>query len=205
MVSTIIIWSIALLIYGLFWFWYVGFQTPVSLKEIDHYMNKFAQYETDPAITDQFRRFLEKDTGKSFVMINNIKTFARPKLIEGIADNATSFDVLKAYSKPFASLILQRAGHPILQGKAAMKTVDSWGTEGADEWTYAGLVRYRSRRDLMEIITNPLFHEKHEFKYAALEKSIAYPIDPWFMVGGPKLTVFLAIALLASMFQLFLV
>jgi len=205
MVSTIIIWSIALLIYGLFWFWYVGFQTPLSNSEIDHYMNKFAQYETDPAITDQFRRFLEKDTGKSFVMINNIKTFARPKLIEGIADNATSFDVLKAYSKPFASLILRRAGHPMLQGKAAMKTVDSWGTEGADEWTYAGLVRYRSRRDLMEIITNPLFHEKHEFKYAALEKSIAYPIDPWFMVGGPKLTVFLAIALLASMFQLFLV
>ena len=49
----------------------------------------------------------------------------------------------------------------------------------------------------MEILIHPEFHQKHKFKFAALEKSIAYPVDPWLQVGGLPLTVGLTIALIA--------
>ena len=48
-------------------------------------------------------------------------------------------------------------------------------------------MRYRSRRDLMEIATNPAFQGSHEFKIAAMNKTIAFPIDPWFHLGDPRL------------------
>ena len=49
----------------------------------------------------------------------------------------------------------------------------------------------------MEILITPQFHEKHEFKFAALSKSIAYPVDPWFQLGGFPLTIGLIFALIA--------
>ena len=32
----------------------------------------------------------------------------------------------------------------------------------------------------------------HDFKIAAIEKTIAYPLDPWFQVGDPRLILALA-------------
>jgi hypothetical protein len=55
--------------------------------------------------------------------------------------------------------------------------MDSVGVTGADNWTMGALMRYRSRRSLMEIVTNPAFMGSHEFKLAALDKTIAYPIE----------------------------
>ncbi|MGI9316347.1 MAG: hypothetical protein ACR2QW_03345, partial [bacterium] len=45
------------------------------------------------------------------------------------------------------------------------------------------LFRYRSRRTLMDILSNPDFMGEHHFKHAALEKTIAYPIEPQLYLG----------------------
>jgi hypothetical protein len=39
------------------------------------------------------------------------------------------------------------------------------------------LFRYRSRRDVLEISMDPRFSERHEYKTAALDKTIAYPVE----------------------------
>jgi hypothetical protein len=61
-------------------------------------------------------------------------------------------------------------------GAAAAPALDVWGIEGAERWDQAGLMRYRSRRDLMEIASNPAFQGPHEFKIAAMNKTVAFPI-----------------------------
>ena len=58
-------------------------------------------------------------------------------------------------------------------------------------------MRYRSRRDLMEIATNPAFSGRHEFKIAAIRKTLAFPIDPWGQLGDPRLVLGLVVAVLA--------
>jgi hypothetical protein len=65
-----------------------------------------------------------------------------------------------------------------------------------ETWSIAAGMRYRSRRDLLEIGTNPAFSGRHEFKIAAMQKTIAFPIDPWFQLGDPRLVLALVLGLL---------
>lgn len=58
----------------------------------------------------------------------------------------------------------------------------------------AGLFRYRSRRDMMDIVVNPAFGDSHVYKIAAMDKTVAYPIDPWFQLGDPRLFLALVLA-----------
>jgi hypothetical protein len=91
----------------------------------------------------------------------------------------------------------------VLFGAAAAEALDVWGIDNARAWTQAGLMRYRSRRDLMDIATNPAFQGPHEFKIAAMAKTIAFPVDPWMQAGDPRLIlalVLLILALLADRF-----
>ena len=63
-------------------------------------------------------------------------------------------------------------------------------------------MRYRSRRDLMDIATNPAFQGAHEFKIASMKKTFAFPGDPWFQLGDPRLLLalfLLVIGLLTSL------
>ena len=66
-------------------------------------------------------------------------------------------------------------------------------------WYTGALVRYRSRRDLLEIVTDPEFRGRHHFKVAALDKTIAYPIETPFYPGDPRLLLGLIAALLISL------
>jgi hypothetical protein len=62
-------------------------------------------------------------------------------------------------------------------------------------WDRAGGVRYRSRRDLLDIGTNPVFQGHHEFKVAAMAKTIAFPVDPFTYLGDPRLVLALLLGL----------
>ncbi len=73
------------------------------------------------------------------------------------------------------------------------RALDLVGIEGAEHWSSAGVVRYRSRRDLMEIALNPIFNDKHEFKIAALQKTIAVPVEPQIYLGDFRLIAFLSL------------
>ena len=73
--------------------------------------------------------------------------------------------------------------------------MDVVGIDGAEIWDRVVLLRYRSRRDLMDIVSNPAFTGKHEFKSAALDKTIAYPLENTLYLSDPRLL--LALLLLA--------
>ena len=201
----LIIWSTAFLLYAIFWLWYVGFRKPLTQQEIDTYLKKLEQYNNSSAQgLKDLRQFLENDTGKSFVMVNSISLKKTPDLIEGVKEGDSSLKTLITYHKSFMKQMLKRAGIGIFQGRVAGKSVDVIGIENAEEWQISGINRFRSRRDFMEILITPQFHEKHEFKFAALSKSIAYPVDPWFQLGGFPLTVGLILALGAALLHIFL-
>jgi hypothetical protein len=76
------------------------------------------------------------------------------------------------------------------------------GMEGAENWSGGALMRYRSRRDFLEIVTNPIFKGQHHFKAAALEKTIAYPIEPDLQLGDPRLLLGLLLLALTALTDL---
>ena len=191
--SPTLIWLIALLTYALFYFWYIGFRSRVTPAEIESTMAILDAGLVDETRKSHLRHFLANDDGKDFVMVNLLE-LAKPR--------KESSKNLNAYQKIFLGQLLRKAGHPILIARAASGNIENVACQEFDNWTAAGMVRYRSRRDLMEILPATIGSEHHELKLSALDKTFAFPASPWFVVGGPKLLVPLLIALIAAVTQL---
>jgi hypothetical protein len=188
-----LIWLIALLTYALFYCWYIGFRSRVTPAEIERTMATLDAGLVDETRKSHLRHFLANDDGKDFVMVNLLE-LAKPR--------KESSKNLNAYQKIFLGQLLRKAGHPILIARAASGNIENVACQEFDNWTAAGMVRYRSRRDLMEILPATIGSEHHELKLSALDKTYAFPASPWFVVGGPKLLVPLLIALIAAVTQL---
>jgi hypothetical protein len=73
--------------------------------------------------------------------------------------------------------MFKRASHPIFFSDVFFQAMDIVSAEGMEEWDNVAFVRYRSRKDLLEIGLNPIFDERHPYKIEALEKTIAIPAE----------------------------
>ena len=82
--------------------------------------------------------------------------------------------------------LFRRACHPVLAGDTVASALDVWGIENGERWSMVGLVRYRSRRDMLEISTDPAFRDAHRFKTAAMAQTIAVPVEPFLQLGNPR-------------------
>lgn len=192
--TAVTIWVAAMLIYALFWCWYVGFRrriTPAEAEATMALLDKAASMT--PKQRDSLAHFLANDDGRDFVMVNLLE------LKKPVRESRKKLD---SYQKVFLGGLLRKAGHPVMIATAASGNVENVACEHADDWMAAGMIRYRSRRDLMEVLPATVGSEHHGLKLAALEKTFAFPASPWFMLGGPRLVVALAVALMAALTQL---
>lgn len=188
-----LIWIFAALLYAIFYAWYIGFKRKLAPEEVERIVQQLESHWS-PQRMAPVRAFLSKDTGRELYIANYVKLFDKT------ASGETGRQAMERYQKPFLKGILPRACHPIAVGLAASRAVEMWGIENGESWTVAAFVRYRSRRDLAEILVSPAFHDIHPFKEAAVEKTIAFICDPGFIVGGgPKVTVPLLLLALASL------
>jgi len=195
-----VVWGLSLALWLLFAWWYSNTDGPLTAEEVDHYLGLLEQRGTDPETADAMRTFLESDTGDDFAMINIIEMNRSVPDLQGLGPGATPQDALDAYMTHMYPALFSRACHPVMFGSAATTAVDVWGIDGARTWSQGALLRYRSRRDLMEIATNPEFSGPHEFKIAAMNKTIAFPLDPWVQAGDPRLLLGLVLLIIALIF-----
>jgi len=183
-------------LYLAFFSWYTSCGGPLSSEEIDGYVAAMKERGRSPEEIALITDFLESDTGDDFAMVNVIEMREPPTPIDGVEPGASAGEVLDRYMEYMWPALLLRACHPVVFGRAAAPALDVWGIEGAERWSQAGLMRYRSRRDMMEIASNPAFSGTHEFKIAAMAKTVAFPIDPWGQLGDPRLVLGLVVAVL---------
>lgn len=192
--SPILIWGVAFLLYALFWLWYVGFKSKVTTAEVEQTMTLFdggAEW-TEQQLAN-LRKFLLEDDGKDFVMVNLLLLKSPVK---------ESRKKLETYQKVFLGSLLRKAGHPVLIARAAAGIVENVASDHDDGWGAAAMVRYRSRRDFMEMLPPTVGSEHHGLKLAALERTFAFPASQWFIFGGPKLIAPLVIVLVAALLHL---
>ena len=194
-------WLVLAILYTGFFSWYTSFGGPLSQEEMDHYYNILEARNSDgsPEQRARLRKFMEEDTGDDFVMINVIDMYEEPMQISGVSSSDTSEDVLDRYMEYMYPALFTRACHPILFGEAANQAMDLMNAPGMEQWTRGAAMRYRSRRDMLEIASNPAFAGAHDFKIAAMAKTIAFPIDPWFHLGDPRLLLALLLGLAGSL------
>jgi len=181
------VWGVIALLWGGFFLWYTNLQGPLTDEEIEAVMERLASRSDAPENRAAVRSFLESDTGDDFVMLNVIE------MKDG--DDDSPRKALQAYMAYMWPALLSRACHPVFYGTAAAPALDVWGIEEASRWSTGALMRYRSRRDMIEIASNPAFEGSHEFKFAAMAKTIAFPLDPWMSLGDPRLLLALILGL----------
>ncbi|MEM7077877.1 MAG: hypothetical protein AAF513_04520 [Pseudomonadota bacterium] len=192
------IWIVLTLLYVSFFAWYTSFGGPLTEEEIEDYMARFEQRESGagPESLAHMRRFMEEDTGDDFVMVNVIDIYEQPLQIEGVTPGESSAAVLGKYMEYMWPALIARASHPVIVGTAAHRAMDIMNADGMENWTQGAGMRYRSRRDLLEISSNPQFQGAHHFKVAAMRKTIAFPIDPWYQLGDPRFVLALLLGLI---------
>jgi hypothetical protein len=195
-------WGAIALVYAALFAWYQGFRAPLTADEVAAVVARQTERGVPPEQVERLRRFLASDDGGDFVMVNAIELRTQPLAVEGVPEGESSQQMLDRYMAYMWPELLARACHPILAGPAAADALDVWGIAGGERWTTAGLMRYRSRRDLVEIAANDAFRGAHLFKTAAMQKTIAFPITPFLNLGDPRLAAGLALFSLGALAHL---
>ena len=200
--SARIAWLALAVFYAAFTGWYTSWSGALSREEVDVYIARLAEKGVKGERLELWRHFLATDTGDDFAMLNAIDLRDAPLPVEGVPPDESAEQMLDRYTEPFLGKALARAAHPVMIGTAASGALDLWGIEGAERWTTGGLVRYRSRRDVIEMALAALDSDIHRYKIAAMEKTIAFPLDPWFQLGDPRLVLALVFAVIGLASQL---
>lgn len=196
MTRRMYLWLAPLLFYAVFTFWYTNTSGPLTDDEIGQFVMAMVQNGADPAVITRARQFMETDTGRQFLMVNNIDMADDPGDVQGAEPGESADQIMNRYMEHMYPELFKRASHPVYVGEAVFDAMDIVGIEGAESWSRAALFRYRSRRDMMEITSNPAFRDKHHFKLAALDKTIAYPLENTLYLSDPRFL--LALILLSA-------
>ena len=200
------IWISLLVIYAGFFLWYTDMGGKLDEEEIEFFLETLeenASVNSDDSRTQisRIKRFMEEDTGRQFLMVNNIDINENPEDVEGAEPGESAESLLDRYMEHMYSQLIKRACHPVFAGYAIHPSMDIVGIEGAEIWDQAALMRYKSRRAFMEVVTHPNMLSKHDFKVAALEKTIAYPVETALYLSDPRFLLALILIILGLFLQ----
>ena len=210
-------WLTLGVLYLIFFFWYTDMGGKLSEDEIQDFLIKYDQNSRNIGMSsdseddfyisaelrkDFLRKFMEQDTGRQFIMVNSIEMNKNPEDVEGANSGESADQLMSRYMEHMWPNLLKRASHPIFGGYAIWESMDIVGIEGAETWDQAALMRYKSRRAFMEVVTHPDMRDRHAFKIAALQKTIAFPVEPIGYYSDPRIILGMLILIIGLLFQL---
>jgi hypothetical protein len=197
------IWICVPVLYALFAAWYFNWQGPISIEEVNRLMLDFDKLEgsehTDAAT---FRKFLEEDDGGEFVMLNLVQLHTGEVAHPLTGEAMSASDLVGEYFGPFAVSLFKRGGHPVFQARTIGGNIDSWNADHNVGFGATAMMRYKSRRDIAELILDPAFADAHIYKLASIDRTISYPTRIMMSTAlQPPSAVLVVLILLASLVQ----
>lgn len=190
MSASLIRWGLLALIYLAFHSWYGGSGNPLTPKEVDTYI-KLAQ-RLDPDTARLLEAFASTDDGNEFVMVNLNQYRSQPRYEDGRKASGSSEEVEAQYTSKMLRRLLARASHPLVVVEP-IQNLPGAGDFERTRWDRAAFIRYRSRRDFLEIALASDFHEDIQHKWAALQKTHSFPSRPLIWGAGVRLVLFFAL------------
>lgn len=165
-------------LYAGFLIWYGGNGKPMTADEISAGLRDLQATDTSEhatAAVEDVRQLLASDDGKEFVMQNLVRY--RPKALypPGYHYSDDPREADKRYGKSVIWPLL-RNGNLLLF--IARRSGNFFMPEGADDWHYVAMVRYRSRRDFLRFAFDANRADKFVHKWAAIEKTHVFPVKP---------------------------
>ena len=190
MLPTLITITLPLVaLYIVFLIWYGGNGKPMAADEIDSGLRELLatdNSEHGKAAVEDVRQLLASDDGKEFIMQNLVRY--RPKALyppgHHYSDDPREAD--QRYGKSIVWPLL-RNGSLLLF--IARRSGNFFVPEGADDWHYVAMVRYRSRRDFLRFAFEANQSDKFIHKWAAIEKTHVFPVKPILSLISVRMTL----------------
>ena len=175
-------WYFFILFYVFFFIWYTNLSGPLNDKEIKFFMKVISERAlNDEQRIERLRKFMEEDDGKDFFMVNFLDYNDTPETMPATGKGASSSNLMNYYMEYMYPEMFKRASHPVFFSDVFFPAMDIVSAEGMEDWDNVALVRYRSRKDMLQIGLNPIFDERHPYKIEALDKTIAIPVETPFL------------------------
>jgi hypothetical protein len=171
-------------------YWYQWSAHTLSGDEIDTYLSKIeAQTQTPGGRHDMvaLRGFLESDDGHPIYTINLYKFHKQAAYPAESGFTGTGEQAYDRFSKVMISLMAERGSHPIYGS--------SW-VDTSSDWDRIVVVRYRSRRDLVDLFATDTFAEASLHKWASIREHQRMLVQATHIPDGKF--IFLALALIVT-------
>lgn len=158
--------GLGILIFFAVIYWYSWSTSPLSQDEIDAYLETIAAQNQVPGREHDLgslRQFLEEDDGQPFYTVNLYKFYEQANYASDAPFDGTGRDAFDRFSSVMIRLLAERASHPIFGS--------DWVFDDGSDWDRLVIVRYRSRRDIVDIFASGEFEAAPVHKWAGLREN----------------------------------
>ena len=169
-------------LYLLLWSWYGGRGKPLLPREVDGYIEELGrrtQGHHEPAqakvLLEQVRALLASDDGNEFIMQNLVRYRSVAQYPPGYNFGTDPREADRRYGRAIVWPLLRRGSLPVFIARRASVFLQP---DGADDWHYVAMVRYRSRRDFVLFVLDIEQGDIAVHKWAAIEKTHVFPVKP---------------------------
>ena len=183
--------AIFLVLYLAFLAWYDGWgMDPFTAEEVDTLVGKEVAKGANPELLKNLRRFLKDDDGEEFFMLN----LNRYEYVEN-EDQQGQPVVYQNYGQAVIQMILKNAGHPIYSGEIPDYLL---GGDAKDaSWHEIILMRYRSRRDFVSMVTSDEYLKIAQDRSGGIEYAEVTPTRADFNLTTPRFVVLALLVVIA--------
>lgn len=158
--------SAGVLIFFSMIYWYSWSASPLTQDEIDAYLDAIAaqdQVAGREHDLGSLRQFLEEDDGQPFYTVNLYKFFEQADYASDVPFGGSGREAFDRFSSVMIRLLAERASHPIFGS--------NWVFDDGTDWDRLVIVRYRSRRDIVDIFASEDFEAASIHKWAGLREN----------------------------------
>jgi hypothetical protein len=181
------VWLPLGMLYAGFLFWYGGCGAPLSADELQRIGARMEAVIPAPEARARLSEFARTDDGREFFMVNLNRYRAEPRYADGRATGGASAEEVEArYTHKMLPRLFAHACHPWV---ASIPIVALAGTPEMLPLDRITVVRYRSRRDFLDIVLTGDWAEDSQHKWAALESAHSYATRPVLALPGPRAIV----------------
>lgn len=156
------------IIFVIFSAWYGGKGEPISAEEgaqlIESLRTAYADSPGDEGFIENMIAMIPNDDGREFYAVN----------LEQLKTGPDAEKADRAYAGMVFPLLLKRAGHPVFVSERAGLMLGDYG-EQVDR---VAVVRYRSLRDLIHMVREPVMIAGSGDKFASLEHTEVFITRP---------------------------
>jgi hypothetical protein len=197
-----VFYLVLVLLYGGWLWWYGGTGEPVTAQEVNVYLDRVADNaraggrEPNPQLMEEFQTLARTDDGNEFYMLNLIRW--RDKALypadSPFADDPDPMAANARYSKGIIPALLRHGGLPVFIGEPGGRFIEDGDVY---PWDFVGIVRYRSVRDMLEMVAEPGMMELAPHKWASIQQTHVFPVRPQASLVMVRLVVAAALVAIA--------